>query len=127
MLRSSAEVPMMRSWSLRVSRGRDEPADRVDSREAASSDDVIGRCDRPVSSAWCRILQSTSLMVREYLSLVVAFRRVLPCVVSFWMIPSTMISQPLVLSQYFSVLVYSWSEFATHTSLERRGEGTAAD
>ena len=75
MLRSSAEVPMMRSWSLRVSRGRDEPADRVDSREAASSDDVIGRCDRPVSSAWCRILQSTSLMVLEYLSLVVAFRR----------------------------------------------------
>ena len=63
---------MMRSWSLRVSRGRDEPADRVDSREAASSDDVIGRCDRPVSSAWCRILQSTSLMVLEQLCLVVS-------------------------------------------------------
>ena len=64
---------MMRSWSLRVSRGRDEPADRVDSREAASSEDVIGRCDRPVSSAWCRILQSTSLMVLEQLCLVLAF------------------------------------------------------
>ena len=66
-------------------------------------------------------------MVLEYLSLVVAFRRGdrrrASTFVSFGDDSfCTMIPQPFVLSQYFSVLVYSWSEFEPVDSCHRTSE-----